>query len=646
MLRNLLTVALSRLLDPRVASTRLGLLSFTHVKRRLADMSIYRLKVLNVAEKNDVAKNVSNILSGGSFQRREGFSVYNKVYDFSCEVPSLRFPCDMIMTSVSGHLLNYEFTQAHASWRSCDPKVLFNAPIVQGPSELNGNKIKSTLEREAAKCSVLIIWTDCDREGENIGFEVIRVCQAKKPNIRVLRARFSEITVPAINRAIRNLVPPDQRISDAVDVRQQLDLRIGAAFTRFLTMGIQNVSSAMQKNVVSYGSCQFPTLGFVVDQWKKRENFIPEDFWYIDVEFTRDNITCSFNWKRVRLFDERSVLAIFSKIMEKPTAQVTNLTSRQKTKYRPIAMDTVTFERLASSKLRINAKRAMTIAEKLYTSGFISYPRTETNKFPPDMSLNTLVGHQKESPEWGQFATRLLNFGGATPRNGNKSDQAHPPIHPTKYAGNLTGDDKKVYELIARHFLACCDRDALGHEVTVEATIEEEVFILKGLEIQDRNYLEVYIYEKWHDKEIPKFTLNETFTPDSIMMNTGKTCAPELLTESQLIALMEKHGIGTDATHAEHIEKIKLRNYITVTPDRRLKPEGLGIGLCEGYDEIGYAMSKPHLRAALEVELQQICSGTKTPGEVLRNQLTEYEKVFEESTKKRDKLFQEIVKHF
>lgn len=211
-------------------------------------------------------------------------------------------------------------------------------------------------------------------------------------------------------------------ISDAVDVRQQLDLRIGAAFTRFLTMGIQDRSPTVQqqKSVISYGSCQFPTLGFVVEQWKKRENFIPEDFWYIDVEFTRDNITCCFNWKRVRLFDERSVLAIFSKIMENPIAKVTNLTSRQKSKYRPIAMDTVTFERLASSKLKINAKKAMQIAEKLYTSGFISYPRTETNKFPPDMFLNTLIEHQKESPEWGRFATRLLTSGaGPTPRNGN-----------------------------------------------------------------------------------------------------------------------------------------------------------------------------------------------------------------------------------
>lgn len=80
-------------------------------------------------------------------------------------------------------------------------------------------------------CSKLIIWTDCDREGENIGFEVIDVCRGIKPNIEVLRAKFSEITRQSVTRAISNLVAPDKKISDAVNVRQELDLRIGKEHT-------------------------------------------------------------------------------------------------------------------------------------------------------------------------------------------------------------------------------------------------------------------------------------------------------------------------------------------------------------------------------------------------------------------------------
>lgn len=87
----------------------------------------------------------------------------------------------------------------------------------------------------------LIIWTDCDREGENIGYEVIEVCLAAKPGVQVFRAKFSEITYQSIMRAIQNLGPPNQNVNEAVNVRQELDLRIGAAFTRFQTLRLQQV---------------------------------------------------------------------------------------------------------------------------------------------------------------------------------------------------------------------------------------------------------------------------------------------------------------------------------------------------------------------------------------------------------------------
>ena len=598
------------------------------------------VRVLGVAEKNDVAKNVSNILGRGAVRTRNGLSKYNKIYEFSANHRTLG-DCQVIMTSVCGHLFNYDFTDTHKKWFSCEPKALFSAPIVRTCDQNNRN-IKSTLEREVKRCDYLMIWTDCDREGENIGFEVISVCRSANPRINIFRAHFSEVTVPAINRAFNSLTQPNQKVSDAVDVRQKLDLRLGSAFTRFLTLELQKISTQLKDRVVSYGSCQFPTLGFVVDRWKQRENFVPQMFWFIDVNHKKDGIDANFNWKRVRVFCEQTCLAIMSKVMEKPEAVVTNIESKRKNKWRPQPMDTVTFERAVSSKLKINAKRAMTIAEKLYTNGFISYPRTETNQFPPDLKLRDYCQLQTASPVWGAFAQRVLT-NGPNPRNGTKSDKAHPPIHPTKYAPNLSGDEKRIYELIVRHFLATLDRDAVGYETTIDICINGEIFTLNGLRIEEKNYLEIYIYDKWTDKDIPKYLQNERFNVDSIMMTDGQTTAPELLTESQLIALMEKHGIGTDATHAEHIEKIKERKYIIETSDRRLKPEGLGIGLVDGYDEIGYEMSKPHLRAALEKDLKDICDGIKTPDEVLQNQIIQYEKVFLESIRHKNRLFDTLV---
>lgn len=191
----------------------------------------------------------------------------------------------MVMTSVSGHLLNYEFLPSFRGWHSCNPEQLFDAPVRKSCTE-NMDKIKKTLEREVRHCQTLVIWTDCDREGENIGFEIIEVCRAIKPGIQVLRAKFSEITAASIKRAVENLAAPDELQSEAVNVRSELDLRIGAAFTRFQTLRLQNVFPAkIVNNLVSYGSCQIPTLGFVANRYKEIERFIPQQFWKIKCKY-------------------------------------------------------------------------------------------------------------------------------------------------------------------------------------------------------------------------------------------------------------------------------------------------------------------------------------------------------------------------
>lgn len=183
------------------------------------------------------------------------------------------------MTSVSGHLLTHEFALSFNNWSAVDPISLFAAPVSK-ICPTNFQAIRKTIEREIRSCNGLIIWTDCDREGENIGFEIIDVCRAIKPNIPVYRAVFSEITAQAVKRALANLKQPDIRKSQAVDVRSELDLRIGAAFTRYQTLRYQRLFPALIENkLVSYGSCQIPTLGFVTERFKENENFVPQSFW-------------------------------------------------------------------------------------------------------------------------------------------------------------------------------------------------------------------------------------------------------------------------------------------------------------------------------------------------------------------------------
>ena len=146
--------------------------------------------------------------------------------------------------------------------------------------------------------------------------------------------------------------------------------------------------------------------------------------------------------------------------------------------------------------------------------------------------------------------------------------------------------------------------------------------------------MEVYIYEKWSDKEIPNYDNIKEFIPNNIELVCGETQPPKLLTEADLITLMDKHGIGTDATHADHIETVKSREYIGIQDGDKLVPGQLGIALCDGYDSMALLetnMSKPNMRADFEKDLKLICDGTKDSQDVLREQIAKYRDIFDKA---------------
>ncbi len=215
--------------------------------------------------------------------------------------------------------------------------------------------------------------------------------------------------------------------------------------------------------------------------------------------------------------------------------------------------------------------------------------------------MKKLIEIQTESTVWGQFATNLLQGAFVQPRDGQGDDSAHPPIHPTKFTADLQGEEKAVYDYITRHFLACCAQDAIGQLTTVNIELRGgEHFTGTGLMVTALNWLEVYPYEKWVGHTIPVFQLNQIFEPTSVMMTDGQTTPPSLLDEPALISKMDKNGIGTDATIAQHITTIQDRAYVTVE-NGYFKPTDLGLGLVNGYTNMGLAMARPALRSAMEV---------------------------------------------
>jgi DNA topoisomerase III len=604
-------------------------------------------RVLHVAEKPSVAKGISGILGGGSARRRAGKSKYNPIYEFEYTLEGQR--CDNVVTSVSGHLMEIDTPASHRGWRSCDPVELFDVELVKDVRK-DMDLIAKNLQVEARRCHWLVLWLDCDREGENIAFEVVQVCSRANSNLRVLRAHFSAIIARDIHEACRTLTPPNQLDSDAVDARMEIDLRIGACFTRWQTLRLQARFDGVGDMPISYGPCQFPTLGFVVERYLKAEAFVPESFWLIAVHYSNGDhggasssssssssslppSSCKFTWHRGRLFDRLACIVLYERCLEQPQATVVDVQKKRKSKWKPLPLTTVALQKLASRKLRMSSKRTMEVAERLYQQGIISYPRTETDQFPPNLDLRALIAEHRGDGKWGAFAERLLSDPNAfgAPRLGKNNDNSHPPIHPTKHVDSLSGDDGKLYEMVVRHFLACCSRDAVGAETLVEIDVRGEQFSARGLMVEERNYLEVYIYERWAQNELPVFAVGQQFVPSSIDMRDGETSQPPMLTEADLISLMDRHGIGTDATIAQHIQTIQERLY-AVKQGNVFVPTTLGIALYEGYAAVGFnryqQLAKPHLRAAMETDMKKISAGTRAKHDVLADNLAMYRALF------------------
>lgn len=586
------------------------------------------MKMLNIAEKPSVAKSISQILDRNCATQRGRHKYCPNIY--------LNHEYEMIFTSVLGHLYVQDFV-AKTKWHESDPYDLFEAAIMKSiPADTQ--PVVDNIRMLARTCDVIAIWTDCDREGENIAMQI----KSLLPGKVVRRARFTGVSLAEVEGALNNLQDINERESNAVEARMELDLRIGSAFTRLQTLASRETSLELE-NVLSFGPCQIPTLNFVVQRHKRIVRFSPESF------YSLQNGICLphrkiilFKWDRGSIFDRNCVI-LFHQLLSKGRAVISEKRIQDKIKHRPLPLRTVEFQKVCGAYYRIPGNKLMDMAEKLYNNGYISYPRTETDSFSGNFDCNKIRKILKSDGVLGHYAERITP---SRPRQGRNNDQAHAPIYPLKPGSSLIGDERKVYEFIARHFLACISEDAKGVETeyVMEISMPEhsgtEKFISKGMKITSKGYLEIYIYDKWAENETGEFVVGQEI-PNNLEITTGKTTPPDYLSEAELIALMDKNGIGTDATIHEHILKIQVRGYAKMER-YKICPTDLGINLIDAYEELNLNINEPTLRKNLENGLKKICEGIREKDELVKEEIDIYKRVYLEFKAGIDK-FKEII---
>lgn len=541
------------------------------------------------------------------------------------------------MTSVCGHVMSLDFLARFNSWDRVDPAVLFTAGSEKKETTPK-LRMREFLSREAEGCRYLVLWLDCDKEGENICFEVIDAVRGSIHDLTlgktVLRAKFSAITERDLRAALGSLVSPNIHESRSVDARQELDLRIGCAFTRFQTKYFQDRYGDLDSTLISYGPCQTPTLGFCVDRHDQIQAFKPQKYWKLTVTCTsEDGYVLEPQWTRLRCFDREVISMFLSRIENAKTCKVESVVCKEKTKPRPLALNTVELMRVASSSLGMGPHYAMTVAERLYIQGFISYPRTETTKYPANFDISGTLRDQVSSQSWGDQARQLLSEGVARPRAGTDVGD-HPPITPMRAAshGQLDGDAWRIYQYVVQHFIASVHRDCCYLSTTVSIRVADELFSVCGQHVIDAGFTAVFDWQAiGSDQSLPEFKVGQILQMKQTGVSEHVTAAPDYLTESELITLMERHGIGTDASIPVHINNIGQRNYVTVQTSgaRRLVPTQLGIVLVHGYRKIDADLVLPTMRSAVEKQLALIAQDRADYASVLQHTLDVFSSKFQ-----------------
>lgn len=251
-----------------------------------------------------------------------------------------------------------------------------------------------------------------------------------------------------------------------------------------------------------------------------------------------------------------------------------------------------------------------------------------------------------------RYASKLLDGGFQNPRAGQHDDQAHPPIAPCKVVDPNTIQDhtqRGVYTLVVKHYLACCSRDAIGKETSITVKLGSEEFTARGLMILHKNWLEIYQpWERWStgQGELPPLQVGSRITPTSFLMKEGRTGPPQLISEVELISLMDRHGIGTDATIAQHISTIQDRQYAVKDASQRFSPTPLGIALIEGYNQMGYQLNKPDLRRETEHECNLVANQQKTKDDIIGPILQKMRQCYLTAAAEAQKLDEAVGRHF
>ena len=571
---------------------------------------------LIITEKNNSAKKIAEILSGGEAQADATYKV--PFYTWSDGEGQ------QMSVGLKGHVMGVAFPEGYSNWQETDLHDLIDAELVPEPTDKNVVKAIRKLAKDADS---MVIATDYDREGELIGLEALQQVLEVNPGVAadasdgedagavlaarppIKRARYSALTKDEIERAFSQLDEFAYDLAYAGAARQDIDLIWGATLTRAVSLATRRFGS----NFLSVGRVQSPTLALIVERELERRAHVPKPYWEVFAKFAHPDGAFEAHHETDK-FWERAEADAALKGTTSPGV-VKDVTSRRNTRRPPAPYNTTAFTTDASSRLGITPASAMRIAEDLYMDGFISYPRTDNTVYPRSLNTRELVQSLARIPDFA--AAQSLLDGELNPTRGKKETTDHPPIHPTQalYPNALEGAKRRVYELVVRRFLATFAPPMITESTRADIQAGSESYFVRGSVVVDPGYAAIYTYARSADDEIPKLEQGQTLELEGDPWIVDKeTQPPARISQGKLIELMEERGLGTKATRADIIQKLYDRGYVYSNPP---EPSETGIAMYRAFHEYVPRMATPEMTAELEHDMDQIAAGETTKDEVV-----------------------------
>ncbi len=490
-------------------------------------------------------------------------------------------------------------------WKLAALPYLVWAPVGKLPAE---RELIRALKSAAKKADEIVIATDFDREGELIGSDAAALVRDVNKKAPIKRARFSAITKDEVQRAFAELVEVDECLAQAGESRQDIDLVWGAVLTRYLTMA----KFSGYGNVKSAGRVQTPTLALIVARELEREAFVPEIYWTVKGKFRSaggeaDGTEFSAGHATDRFKSEAEAKRVMEAISAAKTGVVTKAEKKKRKVSPPTPFNTTALQAAAAAE-GITPGRTMRIAESLYMDGLISYPRVDNTVYPASLDLGAILSALSEVPFYREHIAGIKKAGALHPTRGAKETTDHPPIHPTAAADpdKLRPEEWKLYNLVARRFLATLSDAAIIEGTKVTIDVASEPFVAKGDILASPGFRAIYPYGLKKDEQLPALSEGDSVDFLGADFAQKQTEPPSRYSQGKLIQEMEKRGLGTKATRHAIIERLIEVRYAVNEP---LEPTNLGRAVIEALSTFAPRITTPDMTSELEAEMDAIANG-------------------------------------